>query len=74
MNAFNSMKNKLNALGVYKITKGSNVYNELKSYAVALDEHRDLLDEILIDSSATIAFGEADISISNSLKKPSSCA
>ena len=55
MTSFDSMKNKLNSLGVYNITQGSNIYNELKSYAVALDEHRNFLDEILRENFISTA-------------------
>lgn len=47
MAQFDSMADKLSPLGVYDISEGTNIYNELKAYGEALDVHREHIDEVL---------------------------
>lgn len=47
MDSFNSMKSKIDALGIYDITNGKNIYAELKAYSVVIDELFTELDEML---------------------------
>lgn len=57
MNSYNSMKSKLEQSGLYKITSGTNVSNELSAYAVALDvmykELETIERELFIDTAST---------------------
>lgn len=47
MTSLESMTAKLSPLGVYNIEDGSNIKNELASYACALDVHRSNIDALL---------------------------
>ena len=47
MQAFESMCIKMQPLKSYNLEEGTNVYNEICAYGVALDKFRELLDEFL---------------------------
>lgn len=47
MDSFTSMKTKLEATGLYSIAQGTNIFDELKAYAAALDELFTQLDVML---------------------------
>jgi hypothetical protein len=47
MTALESLIRKLSPLGIYDITDGSNIKNELAAYAEALERHRANIDEVL---------------------------
>ncbi len=47
MNTFDSICSHLTPLEIYNIQEGTNVYNELASYSVALDVFKEVLDEML---------------------------
>lgn len=55
MNAYESMERKLKPIKSYSTEDGSNLSVELQSYAVALDEHRRLMDEFLKECFVTTA-------------------
>lgn len=46
MGSYESMKTKLEAVGIYSITENSNISDELKAYAEGIDEVFDTLDEM----------------------------
>lgn len=47
MTAVESMIKKMSALKIYDISEDSEIYRELCCYSVALDEHRQMLQEVL---------------------------
>lgn len=57
MDSFNSMKTKLDALGIYDITDGKNIFAELKAYSVVFDELFAelgiMLRELFVDTAQT---------------------
>lgn len=53
MNSLTSIINSLEPLGLYNLTQGSNIYNEIASYAYALDFHIDNIDKALASSTIT---------------------
>lgn len=57
MDSFNSMKSKLDVLGIYNITEGKNIFAELKAYSVVIDELFEELDvmlrELFVDTAQT---------------------
>lgn len=57
MNSFNSMKNKLESTGLYRVEDGSNIKAELTAYAAGLDELFSQLDEILDECYVPTASG-----------------
>ena len=65
MESFDSMKTKLDALGLYKIEENSNIYAELKSYAAALDEMfailETMLKELFIDTAEDYGISSREI-------------
>ncbi len=47
MTSFESIISKLAPTGIYSLEEGTNVYNEISAYSVALDNHRKNIDEAL---------------------------
>lgn len=65
MESYDSMKTKLDALGLYNIEENSNIYAELKSYAAALDEMfailETMLKELFIDTAEDYGISSREI-------------
>jgi hypothetical protein len=53
MGAYNSITKALNPLGVYNITPGANIYNELMAYSYALDIYSGHIDSVFADRFIT---------------------
>ncbi len=47
MTALESLTDKLSPLGIYNLSGDTNIMNELKAYACALDKHRENIDTLL---------------------------
>lgn len=69
MNAYESLVSKISPFKIYEVKENSNIFCELSAYSVALDMHREMLEEALrecfISTSSTYGLENRELMVGN---------